>query len=39
MGEKYYSNLYDEKNNIAPVTVEPGKITKANLQVSLNARF
>jgi hypothetical protein len=39
MGEKYYSNLYDEKNNIAPVTVEPGKITRANLQVSLNARF
>jgi len=38
-GKELYANLFDTNNNIALFTVEEGKITKANLTVSLKASF
>jgi hypothetical protein len=35
----FYSNLFDSNNNIALFTVEEGKLTTANLVVSLKASF
>jgi hypothetical protein len=38
-GELFYANLFDTKNNIALFTVEEGKLTKADLKVSLRASY
>ncbi|MBA4196301.1 MAG: hypothetical protein C0459_01990 [Chitinophaga sp.] len=36
---KFYSNLFDEKNNIFLVTVEKNKLTKVEIKVSNEAVF
>ena len=38
-GKEFYANLFDTKNNIAPFTVEAGKLTPVNLTVSFNAVY
>jgi hypothetical protein len=38
-GKQFYSNLFDVNNNIAVFTVEEGKLTKADLEVSLNTKL
>ncbi|MDB5209844.1 MAG: carboxypeptidase regulatory-like protein [Sediminibacterium sp.] len=38
-GKQFYANLYDAKNNIALFTVEEGKLTRADLKVSLKASY
>jgi len=35
----FYANLSDEKNNIFPVKVAPGKMTKIDVQVNYNAVY
>lgn len=35
----YYANMSDEKNNIYPVQVSPGKMTKIEVQVNYNAVY
>ena len=36
---KYYANHFDDKNNIAPVTVKKNKVTEVNITVSASASF
>jgi len=38
-GKQFYANLFDANNNIALFTVEEGKLTKANLNISSKASF
>ncbi len=38
-GNQFYANLFDMNNNIALFTVEKGKMTKANLAVSVKAAY
>ena len=35
----YYANLYDEKNNIAPVTVEKKKFTEVDIKADYDAVY
>jgi hypothetical protein len=38
-GNRFYANLFDTNNNIAPFTVEIGKLTKVNLSVNSSATY
>lgn len=38
-GDQFYANLFDTNNNIALFRVEEGKVTEANLTVSLRASY
>lgn len=38
-GSLFYANRFDAANNIAPVQVEEGKLTRADVSVTLNASF
>ncbi|MBE7173402.1 MAG: carboxypeptidase regulatory-like domain-containing protein [Williamsia sp.] len=38
-GALYYANQYDDKNNIFPVEVLPGKMTKVEFRIDYNAVY
>lgn len=38
-GDRYYANLYDGNNNIAPVIVEKGKLTKVKIMMDADAVY
>ncbi len=39
LGDQFYANLFNEKDQIALFTVEEGRLTTANLTVSVKAKF
>lgn len=38
-GDQFYANLYDEKNNIAPVTVAKGNYTEVEVRADYDAAY
>jgi hypothetical protein len=37
--DRFYANLFDEKNNIAPVTVAKGKFTEVEVRADYDAVY
>jgi hypothetical protein len=38
-GDRFYANIYDGNNNIAPVLVEKGKLTKVKINMDADAVY